>query len=373
MAFKTKGKTQVEGDHYDSDFLYPYECIKVDFDTVLYRSATALQQDYILVKHKPSGFEQEFRNKTAFYGHHLKKEGGWLGSKNAELKSKGKRELKLDEFEIHELSRLHPDIENHIEYGLEQIDMFVGFLKKQKLAKEYTLLIGGKDNFRYGVAKILEYKGNRGEKPILFSELREAFVNKYKNYVEIINGREVDDAMASYGLDNYRDYLSTGKWKYILAYVDKDLDMIYSPSFNYDNIEKGIREPTPLDCIKSYCSQLIAGDLSTDNIQGLKFLPEEITTKYGIRKSKGVGKATAEKLFEGVEKVKECFEIVVECYRAFYGDDEFEFESWNGETSVRTWKDMLQETALLIRMHPEKDPLTYNILDTLDKLGIQYE
>ena len=58
-----------------------YELIIADSDTPLFRAAKSVQQDYILAT-MPWGETMEFENVTALWGHHVKKEGGWLKEYN---------------------------------------------------------------------------------------------------------------------------------------------------------------------------------------------------------------------------------------------------------------------------------------------------
>lgn len=370
----SKFKKARTGDNLlDDDYEYPYELLIVDADTLVFRSSKFVQEDYIIVKHIKSGRKKEFRNKTEFYGHWSKKEGGWLAQTNQERSEKGLEPFSVEDFEITEHVRLIDEIEDHIEEGVKNFDFSVGHIKKTKLAPDYKLLIGGEGNYRYDIAETLEYKGNRPDKPLLFEEIKEAILIKYRNKIEVVEGREVDDQCAVYGRENASHHNKTGEWKYCLAFVDKDLKMIYSPYINYDNIEEGVTTPTPLECAKHYGKQLLTGDLSVDNIAGLPNIPNELREKYGVRKGKGVGDTTAINYLKSCDTIKEVFERVVEAYRAYYGDDLFEFTNHKGETYKCDWLDRLQEVAILVYMNPLEDPVSYDIRDTLDKLGVNYE
>lgn len=370
MAFTKKAKTR-EDIKEDKD--YPYQLIIADADTPVFRASKFVQEDYVVVTHIPSGNKKEFANKTEFHGHWKKKEGGWLREQNDQRVEKGLEPFPIEDFEIEECVRLVDDIEDHVEEGVKNFDFFVGSLKKQNLAPEYKLCIGGSGNFRYDLAQILPYKGDRPDKPLLFEEIRERIISKYKKYIEIVDGKEADDQLAVYGLENYLHYKETGEWKYCLAFVDKDLKMIISPSVNYDDYESGVTTPTPFEAAEHFCKQLLCGDKSTDNIQGLPKFTEEVQEKYNLRKTRGIGDATALNYLKGCDGIPELFERVVEAYRSYYGDDTFEFETHRGDIIQRTWIDMLNENATLLRMHPDDNYLNWHIASTLDKLGVEYE
>lgn len=348
-----------------------FDLMIVDADTALFRAAKFIQEDYIVVTHKSSGRTLEFANKTLFWGHWKKKAGGELSKINEKRGEKDLPPFLPEEFEIEELARLSPEIKDHLEEAEKSFDYFIGHIKKIANCKDYHLYIGGDYNFRYDIAHILKYKGERKEKPILFEEVRDLILKKYKNKITICEGVEADDQLSVLGAENYKHFRKTGEWKYLLCYIDKDIKMVISPHINPDK-EEGIIFNTPLEAARCYCSQLISGDLGTDNILGLPNLSEEVQEKYSLRKSKGVGVATALKLLEGAESIKELFERVVEAYRGYYGADITVFTSHRGEEIGYSWLDFLQENAMLLYMH-HSDHTKYQISDTLDKLGVDYE
>lgn len=370
MTFKMIAKdtdTQEEYVHY------PYEEVIIDADTPVFRAAKFVQEDFITVTHIKSGKEKEFPNTTAFYGHWKKKEGGWLAERNKEREDQGKPPFKVEDFTIEPGCRLVDEIKDHVEEAVKTFDFFIGSIRGAQLAPTYKLLIGGKGNFRYDIAEELPYKGNRSEKPLLFEEIKEAIISKYKNKVEIVDGKEVDDQCAVYGRENALNFRQTGEWKYCLAFVDKDLKMIYSPYINYDKLEEGITEPDQLECAKHYGKQLLCGDKAVDNIPGLPNLVNELREKHQVRKGSSLGDATAVKYLSSCETMTEVFQRVVDAYKAFYGTEEFMFTDYKDETYPCTWLDRLQETAILIYMNPMENPTDYRIEDTLKALGVNYE
>lgn len=346
-----------------------FDKIIADWDTPLYTASKSVQEDYILVRYKGRGKAVEFTNQTEFWGHWKKKEGGWLKKRNEEQIEKGLKPFDPLDFEIEECARLHEGIDPMKE-AMEAFDREVGKLKKAIKADDYILCIGGEGNFRYGEAHIQPYKGNRKEKPLFFQELKEAVITKYKNHIEVVDEEEADDRLGQYGRENYQHYKKTGRWKYVLAYLDKDLDMIISPSFNYSNIEAGITYTTEFEAAKAFCVQLLCGDKSVDNIQGIGDITKELREKYGLAKRKGVGKATAIDFLKGCRTIKELFGRVVEAYKAFY-EKPITFVSHRGEEKTYSWLDFMQENAILLFMRQEKDQ-RYSVKDTLDKLGIEY-
>ena len=349
-----------------------FELHIADFDTPIYKAATSMQENYIIVTHVPSGNKKEFSNKTEFYGGWKNKDGGWLADINFDRVESGKEPFLVEDFEIEELSRLTDEVDNHVEEALKGIDYSVGKLKKLVPANDYQLVIGGKENFRYDLAQEVPYKGQRVEKPLIFAELRDAFLRKYASKIFIAEGREADDYLSEKGYENYRHFMKTGVWKYCLSYIDKDIDMVVSPHVNPNKPELGIIYNSPLEAAKCYASQLLTGDKSVDNILGLPSLTEDIRDKYGIKKTNGLGKATADKLLDPCDTPKECFERVVEAYKSYYGPrKKHTFTNFRDEELKWGWKDFLSERANLLWMYRTED-CKYDIFeDTFKGLGVK--
>ena len=349
-----------------------FKLLVADWDSPLLRAAKSVQEDYILVTHNKSGHVKEFENKTEFYGHWKKKEGGWLRLQNDKRVQSKSKLLLVEDFSIEECVRLAPDIENHLEEAESSFDYSVGRLKKSVEAEDYKLVIGGEGNFRYDEAKQQPYKGKRKEKPLLFQELKELVIKKYKNKIIVVDGREADDYCGAIGWRNYLSYKKTGKWVICLAYIDKDLKMIISPSINYDDDKPEVKINTPFEAAKCYAVQLLCGDKATDNIPGLPNFTKEIQEKYDLTTTRGIGATSAENYLKPCTEVKEMFERVVEAYKSYYGEETQKYLAHTGEELDWNWKNYLQDNANLLWMHRRQD-CKYNIFeDTLKPLGVEY-
>jgi len=138
----------------------------------------------------------------------------------------------------------------------------------EALAGKFTSLkvyLSGKDNWRYGAATILPYKGNRTQpKPEYYQQLRDYVCDKYGAIV--VNGMEADDAV---GLAQTEDTCIIG--------TDKDLLQISGNHYHpkHDRHEY-INER---EAFRNFALQLLTGD-SVDNIPGIP----------------GVGPVTAKKI-----------------------------------------------------------------------------
>mgnify|MGYP003609052013 CR=1 FL=1 len=347
-----------------------YKICYVDADTLLYRAAKSCQTDYIAVTHIATGATKRFKGVSEFYGLGKSKNKGWIGETNAKREAEGKPALTVDDFTIEQCAEVSGNHEEVLAIALESIDRGVGRIKKYSEAEDYKLCLGDGGNFRYDVAHILPYKGNRTDKPLLFLELKELMVNKYKSKIILVKDQEVDDYLGIVGFTNYQNFLKTKKWENILSFIDKDLRMILSPSFNYDKCEDGISIPTPEEAARYFCCQLLSGDKTTDNIQGLPNFSDDFRAKHNLGKTRGIGKATALNVLEG-KSIKEMFEFVVDAYKCYYGEEKKPFTSFRGEEFYWNYLDYLKENAILLWMRRFENEM-YDITTTLDRLKIKY-
>lgn len=120
----------------------------------------------------------------------------------------------------------------------------------------------GPDNFRFDVATIREYKGNRKgrEKPHHYDYLR-GFLSDLPN-VHMVFGMEADDALSI-------EQCKGGET--IICTLDKDLDMV--PGWHYRWSKGNVEEIKPwfqdeVSGLRCFYKQLLLGD-GVDNIHGL--------------------------------------------------------------------------------------------------------
>lgn len=346
--------------------MYKFELMVIDADTPLFKAAKSVQVDFIVARNKKLGMEKRFKNKTQLWGHHVKKEGGWLAEYNKSAEEKSLPE----DWEIEECAELSDEINNHLDEAFMSFNQFVGKMKKSGLAEDYLLCIGGEGNFRYDAAQLQPYKGERKDKPLIFQELKDKIVAQYGSRVELADNSEADDICSHYGWENYLNFRKTGEWDTLLAFVDKDLSMIISPSVNYDDPEMKVVYNTPEECARCFCVQLLAGDQATDNIKGLPNFTEEIQKKYELGKTRGIGVATAQRMLRTAETPKEMYGRVVEAYKSYYGEnDVHSFTNFRGEHLKWTWLDFLQDNAILLWMQRTEGE-RIDIRATLERMGV---
>lgn len=126
------------------------------------------------------------------------------------------------------------------------------------ISTDYQVYLTGKGNFRFDIAKTLEYKGNRKDavKPIHLQHIRDYLTTKYEATVS--EGEEADDLIA----------IAATKigMKAVVASIDKD--MLQIPCFHYNLTRRELSAVGEFSGTKFFYTQILTGD-KADNIKGL--------------------------------------------------------------------------------------------------------
>lgn len=158
-----------------------------------------------------------------------------------------------------------------LHYQCKKLDEFIEQVLEDVGADDGAFYLTGEGNFRFEVATILPYKGNRdsSHKPRFIKELREHMI--YEWQAELISGMEADDAC---GIDAYNCRASDVE--YVICSIDKDLLMLEGKHYNYKRREfSEMEEP---ETWRRFFTQILTGD-SSDNIPGLFKLTGSKATK----------------------------------------------------------------------------------------------
>jgi len=345
----------------------------IDVDTLLIHAALAAQENYVIVTHTPTGRQKEFPTQTDFYGHHAKKNGGWLASTNLEREAKGLVVFDVNEFDVKQYTRLVAVDDVSPEVVVKgRFKQKIEAITSQEWCSDYVICFGRGKNFRYDVAQTQPYKQGRPEKPLLYNVVRDYMLHKYKDKLLVVDDIESDDAVAKLMFEAWvRSGKNHDKLDSVGVFVDKDLLQVPCLWFNFDKPEHGLTKITPLEAARNLAKQLLCGD-QTDSIIGLPKLMPELCEKYKIRKTASIGATTADNLLKDVQTPKELFERVVEAYRAFYGDDKQPFTSFRGDVGERDWLDHMDEQFQLLRMRTS-DKANPHVSVFLKSLGVRCE
>ena len=128
---------------------------------------------------------------------------------------------------------------------------------KDCFCDSWQLYLTGKNNFRYGVATTVPYKGNRvAPKPQHLQALRQHMIEEWG--ASVTDGDEADDAIAIDG--------TTLGLSCVMVSLDKDFDQI--PGWHYNFVKKIGYFVDERQGLYSFYKQILTGD-TADNIQGL--------------------------------------------------------------------------------------------------------
>lgn len=177
-------------------------------------------------------------------------------------------------FKICVMTKKKHEIRKSIDRKLNDIIRNAGLM-----AEDVQLMVAvkGPNNFRFSVYD--EYKGVR---PPLEDDMKEAlnYANDYlieKHGAVRATGAEADDLVCVWAHECWSAGLT-----YIVAHIDKDLNMIPGPHYNFD--KQDIYYVEPDEGFRYFMHQCLTGDRA-DHIPGIK----------------GIGPKKADKLLDGVQ------------------------------------------------------------------------
>ena len=231
----------------------------IDGDEWAYVAAFSTQQKYYVV----------YDGDKEIWKHTVQKETiEKIGNKNYEMKP------------VMEVFGLEP--------GLVRARKWLADVLEHTKCTKYRIFLNGKNNFRYELATILPYKGNRFDavKPELLEDIRDWIRDSYDS--ESVDYLESDDLLS---INHYNSGGST-----VCVTQDKDLNMI--AGWRYSSRNRNVTLIDDASALKSFYYQLLTGD-ATDNIPGL------------FR----VGPVGANKLLADCQTEKEYYQVVLKAYR----------------------------------------------------------
>lgn len=218
------------------------------------------------------------------------------------------------------VSTNHSEVRSNIKEALKTIqgECFMG---------EMLIAVKGKGNFRYAIFP--EYKSNRKE---LEEDLKER-INYAHKYI-----REKFGAITADGMEA-DDLVSIWSWEcmendkpFILAHIDKDLDQVPGPHYNYNR--KDHYSVSEEDGYRFLCKQWIMGD-STDGIPGLK----------------GWGPKKAEKFVEGIRS-EDLEGRIRSLYKMEGFDDKYCDQMYHMVYMLQNWEELYEHDP---SMRPKED------------------
>lgn len=200
-----------------------------DFDGVVYRACSNMENRLIKVTNKDEGIEEVLQNVTTFKGRGKNvSETSWLGLLNVKREVDGLTPLQPDDFVVEPFQELKMEKDKALEQVKIQIFLKIKQVKQQYRIPKVKLILGGGDNFRNELNQVKMYKSGRKDtlRPLLLKEIRDWVINDLDTeYAHPLpDGRriEADDLSNFYGVKGYQHFKKTGKFNYLEISPDKD-------------------------------------------------------------------------------------------------------------------------------------------------------
>lgn len=168
----------------------------------------------------------------------------------------------------------------------------------KKYGDKYQIFLSGTGNYRYDLATIQPYKGNRKgmRKPIHYEDITKYLRNVYD--AVLVDGQEADDSI-SIAAHNLRKR----GIEYVVLSLDKDLDQVPGKHWNW--VKGNEYEISSEKATRLFYQQILSGD-GTDNIRGIP----------------GVGKVKAERILAESLGEGELCEACVQTYVDRFGEED---------------------------------------------------
>ena len=333
----------------------------LDLDAFKYSLASVGEERSIVAIHKKSGREKEFKTRTEFWGHHKKKEGGWLSQLNQERLKKDLEPFKPEDFEIVDKQKIKDEPIANILHSVKQsVDSAV----KASKADKVCYYIGKGESFRVQRSTLLEYKGNRKDTltPLLLDDIVEYMHKKFKP--EVVTDLEVDDVI------NMNAY---GKADEFCILVDKDGYGAGSKLFNFTLPEEGI---VSTNC---FGKLWVDGSGKTKKVRGygrmFKMwqccgLDDSDNYRANCVSDVAWGEMSAYHALVNCKNDKELFEASINVFKHLYPEPKI-VKGWRGDDIKIDWLFVMQECLDMCHiLRWENDRIT--LTDVFDKLRINY-
>jgi hypothetical protein len=311
----------------------------IDADTILYSSAAKEEINKCLATNTINNKSKLFESKTAFNEWH--------------------KEHSTHPKEVYTFKQ-EKELVGEISYACKSVRSKIEGIVEKAGCDDFRVCIQGVGNYRNEyISKYVDYKGQRAGKPLLYSDVFNYAVKKYKDKVIVTSGEETDD------------YLCKLAWKYwdskhtiedspiVIGYCDKDIQQnCPSVLINYKKLEEGLFLNTHELQYKGFWKSVLIGD-AADNIFGIVKLSDSTLKRYGIKKAKdnACGPVAAARIICAAESEKECAERVLEAYKLSWPDD---------------YMERLQDMCFFLWLRREEDEM-FDLKKYFDKLGVQYD
>lgn len=306
----------------------------IDLDMFLHHAANAGEKKTVIAKHKKTGWEKEFSNRTEIYGHWKKKQGGWIAELNKSREPE--KQVSPDDFEYLDVQSPEP-LENVLQIAKTMVEKAI----KMSGASSYKAFMGKGDSFRVERSTLLKYKGNRENLlvPVYKLEVAEYLQRKYK--AEYVSEIESDDActMAAYKQPN----------KFVLA-EDKDFWSQPNKVFNVNSPERGIVDCDKFGSLWRDKEGKVRGEGRLHLLWQVASQDDSDNYKAHCFSDQPWGAVTAYEWLKDCKNDKEGFTKLKEIFQYLYPEPK-EVQGWRGDNITISWDYVMDEMFDMARMH----------------------
>lgn len=334
----------------------------IDADVIKYAASNKGQKTSIIVTH-PIGIHEEFKTKTDFWGHHLKKAGGWLADYNKDRDSP----LLPSEFTIEDVIVPEP-----IENVLHTVKLMYKGMHECIGATTHKGFIGKGDCFRVERSTLLKYKDCRPlPKPFYFDEVTEYLERRLK--CDVVTEEEADERIVQ---ECYK------RPQCVAVGQDKDYYAQPVRFFNVNKPDEGI-----VNCdtfgklwLETKTFKRKDKEVQEEVVRGLgrMFLYYQTMSSDDIDNyaancfsDKRWGSKSAYKLLSPCQNDKQALLALVEGFKTLYPEHKTVI-GWRGNEIQIDWLYVMQECFTMARMRRFKGESEVILTDVFDRLGIEY-
>lgn len=276
------------------------EVLLIDADIIIYRAGFSAQKTYHVCRSKLSGEE-------------LYDEGlGDYPTKNQLLKFLLELGHNPDLYEFEEKLAVQP-----AGYARHAAKLIIDQILSNFEGCRYKLFLTSNDktNFRFDVATLQKYKGNRtAPKPVHYDAVRE-YLTTFWN-AQIISGREADDELS---LLQTKYIARFGECRTCIVTIDKDLDMV--PGWHYNFVSDRLYYSDEIGSLE--LKKLAKTNRSVLKGTGLKWFYAQMLLGDNADNIPGIPKAGPVKVFNKLNPLtteQELKKEVASLYKKHYGD-----------------------------------------------------
>jgi hypothetical protein len=339
-----------------------------DYDPLLYACGPLAEERFVKATNIHTGDAYEVANRTAFYGHWKKKQGGLLAKMNEEAI----KPLTAEDFTYEDVQE-----PTNVKWATNALDAMIEKVLEKFGTNQYYGYVGKGKVFRHDLATIVPYKDGRDNalKPLCIDYLKQYLVKQHN--AKIIETIEVDDQCTIDSVEAFAAWKKGEREALVTGAVDKDyrcgpIHMYNMNDETYDTIDgfgklwiqssvsaSGAKKREVKGCGRIWLvHQVLSGD-DADTYWANSACPE-----------KPWGEMSSYNLLCNCTTDKEAFEALVQGYKTLYPEPKV-ITGWRGNEIEVDWLYVAAENWSLAKML--KKPGEFVTLQSvLTKLGIKY-